>query len=324
MQAKPCCHASPDPAGDGKRFLFYSPIPASTYRESQLGILYMSGPKSKGIVSTVFSFLNNELPLQLYQLGNKEVQCYRAQPSSPLQPYIYYYWWLAVAPGDTSIEVIPDNAIDLVMSPNIPDFSILYLPQPEKFSIPLSGPISYVGISFRAESAADFFQLNHASMSACVPGADTTEDLAVTSIVKGVQGLTSADELANTLDERVTQYLSNPRETITPTLKLDIPKALAAMQASVGPRGMESIAERFGLSDRQFRRIMSSLFGYGPKKIQRVMRLQSSLKEMLTSDALLLEDGFYDEAHKIKEIRALTGLTPGEIKKVAEIYNSMI
>lgn len=272
----------------------------------------------------MFSLSNDELPLQLYQLGANNVQCFRVQPTEELKPYIYYYWWLAVAPGDTSIEVIPDNAIDLVMSPDIPDFSILYLPESEKFSIPLSGPISYVGISLRAESAADFFKLNHAAMNACIPGADTTQSLCVASLVEGIQGMISPDALASTLDNLTMQYFSNPRKTITSKIKLDIPKALAAMQASVGSQGMESIAERFELSDRQFRRIMSSLFGYGPKKIQRVMRLQSALKEMLTSDALVLEDGYYDEAHKIKEIRALTGLTPGEIKKVSEIYNSML
>jgi AraC-like DNA-binding protein len=272
----------------------------------------------------LFSSSNDELPLQLYQLGAKEFQFHRAQPSAQLQSYIYYYWWLDVASGDTSIEVIPDNAIDLVMSPDIPGFSVLYLPELEKFSIPLSGPITYVGISFRAESAADFFKLSHAELSACVPSVDATESLSLSSLVAGVQRMTSAEELTSTLDTLATQYLNRPNEHSTPTVKLDIPKALAAMQASVGSRGMESMAARFELSDRQFRRIMSSLFGYGPKKIQRVMRLQSSLKEMLTSDTLLLEDGFYDEAHKIKEIRALTGLTPGEIRKVAEIYNSMI
>ena len=95
------------------------------------------------------------------------------------------------------------------------------------------------------------------------------------------------------------------------------------MQASVGVRGMEDIAGLFDMSDRQFRRVMGSLFGYGPKKIQRVMRLQASLKALFASDALELEQGIYDDAHKIKEIRALTGLTQGQIKKMAEIYNAM-
>ena len=95
------------------------------------------------------------------------------------------------------------------------------------------------------------------------------------------------------------------------------------MQASVGSVGMDAIATHFGLSSRQFRRIMGTLFGYGPKKIQRVIRLQASLREILTADPDMQENGFYDQSHRIKEIRALTGLTPREIKKMSEIYNSM-
>lgn len=271
----------------------------------------------------LFCSFEDEKPLQLYQLGADSVQCFRVQPAENLQPYIYYYWWLAVAPGDTTIEVIPDNAIDLVMSPAIRDLSILYLPASEKFTIPLSGPITYIGISFRAEMAAAFFNLDYEAMATCKPGADTTEILGVDEMVNGVQQLEHPENLAGMLDRLAFERLHAPLETIPRAVRLDVSKALAAMQGSVGSHGMKSLAGNFGLSDRQFRRIMSSLFGYGPKKIQRVMRLQASLKEILNSDPLTLEDGFYDESHKIKEIHSLTGLTPGEIRKMAEIYNQM-
>jgi len=270
----------------------------------------------------LFSAFDDELPLQLYQLGTDRVQCFRSLPSDYLVPYIHYYWWLSIAPGNTTLDIIPDNAIDLVMSPDISDFSVLYLPAPQKFSIPLHGPINYVGISFRAASASNFFGVCSNILNDCAPGVDTTESLRIEAIVDGVQRLTHPEELAESLDALVSQRLEN-QTLARPVIKLDIDKALAAMQASVGPGRMDAVATHFGLSDRQFRRILGSLFGYGPKKIQRVMRLQASLKEILTADPNTMEDGFYDQAHRIKEVRALTGLTPGEIKKMSEIYNSM-
>lgn len=139
----------------------------------------------------------------------------------------------------------------------------------------------------------------------------------------GVQNLGQIDQLATTFDELLSARLSDQPVISNTMATLNVDKALAAMQASVGRLGMESIAAQFDLSDRQFRRIMGSLFGYGPKKVQRIMRLQNSLKEIFASGALSMEDGFYDEAHRIKEVRALTGLTPGQIKRMAEIYNSM-
>lgn len=271
----------------------------------------------------MFSLDKSESPLQLYQLGNDNVQCYQASPAKHLQPYIHYFWWLDIAPGDTSLEVIPDNAVDLVMSPDIPSFSILYLPVSEKFTIPLSGPITYVGISFRAEAAARFFNVDPEVMKNCLPGADATESLGIADMVNEVQALKQHELLADVMNELAAAKLNSQLAAKGQGVKLNFSKVLAAMQASVGARGMESIAEHFDLSDRQFRRIMGSLFGYGPKKIQRVMRLQASLKEILVADSLAAVDGFYDDAHRIKEIRKLTGLTPGEIRKMAEIYNSM-
>ena len=269
----------------------------------------------------MFSANDIDLPLQLHQIYNNNVQCYRALPANELKPYIYYYWWLDVAHGDTTLEVIPDNAIDLVMSPQIADLSLLYLPASCTFSIPLSGPITYVGISFRAESAASFFSVSQTTIQSCLPGENATTTLHTQSLLDGIQGLSIPDQLAATMDSLATTKLSNQHDSAITTHKLDIDKALAAMHESVGTSGMKSIAERFELSDRQFRRIMASLFGYGPKKVQRVMRLQSCLREILVADTILFEDGYYDEAHKIKEIRALTGLTPGQIKRMSEIYN---
>ena len=281
----------------------------------------------------MISSISNDIPLQLYHLVDGAVRCQQAKPPKNLQAYIYYYWWLDVAPGDTTLEVIPDNAIDLVMCPGIANFSILYLPASEKFTIPLSGPVTYIGISFRAAVTSEFFKVDVDDLKSCMAGEDTTEKLLIHELVNGVQNIKKPDQLAGVLDELVTSRLFeqcniSPTTASTTTasqaaLRLDIDKTLAAMQASVGTRGMQSVADQFGLSDRQFRRVMGSLFGYGPKKVQRVMRLQAALKEIFLADALQNEDGFYDEAHKIKEIRALTGFTPGQIRKMSEIYNSM-
>ncbi len=271
----------------------------------------------------MFALADSEVPLQLYHLVGERVHCYRAAPAERLRDYIYYYWWVDVAPGNTTLEVIPDNAIDLVMSPGIENFSILYLPATDKFTIPLYGPITYVGISFRAGAASAFFNVSQGLMQGCAPGEDATERLSITALVDGIQALEQSDQLASTLDALALARLSDRPAAPQVTEKLDVNKALAAMQGSVGARGMEEIAGLFDMSDRQFRRVMGSLFGYGPKKIQRVMRLQASLKALFTSNALALEDGFYDEAHKIKEIRALTGLAPGQIKRMSEIYNAM-
>ncbi|MEL6222960.1 MAG: DUF6597 domain-containing transcriptional factor [Cyanobacteria bacterium J06627_8] len=261
------------------------------------------------------------LPLQLYQLDTDKVTCHCALPSQSLSTFIYYYWWLDVADGETLLEVIPDNATDLVMSPSLNEFSIVYLPTSEKFSIQLTGPISYIGVSFRTEQMPMFFGMDLSLIKSLVPGEHTTQSLAIQTLVSEVQTLQHHNELANKLDQLLNDRLAQSPNNLGTIKTLDISNVLSAMQAAVGEAGVTAIASHFGLSDRQFRRIMQSLFGFGPKKIQRIMRLQASLRELLNPDTLATDDGFYDDAHRIKEIRSLTGLTPGQIRHMAEIYN---
>lgn len=264
------------------------------------------------------------LPLQLYQFGMDKLTCHCALPSQRLSTFIYYYWRLDVADGETLLEVIPDNATDLVMSPSINEFSVVYLPTSEKFSLQLTGPISYVGISFRTEQIPMFFGMDLPLIKSLAPGEHTTKSLTIQTLVNKIQNLQHPNEFASILDQFLTDRLAQSSNDLSPIKTLDIGNVLTAMQASVGEAGISAIASHFGLSDRQFRRIMQSLFGFGPKKIQRIiMRLQASLRALLNPDTLATDDGFYDDAHRIREIRSLTGLTPGQIKHMAEIYNAL-
>jgi len=88
-----------------------------------------------------------------------------------------------------------------------------------------------------------------------MPGADATESLGLGDMVAAVQSLKQPELLADTMNNLATEKLNNQVVAGKQGGKLDVSKVLAAMQASVGARGMESIAEHFGLSDRQFRRV---------------------------------------------------------------------
>ena len=65
------------------------------------------------------------------------------------------------------------------------------------------------------------------------------------------------------------------------------------------------------------RRRFLAAVGYGPKMLERVLRLRRFLAGGLGgSDGLAraaVEAGYADQAHLSRECRALTGLTPGEL-----------
>jgi AraC-like DNA-binding protein len=77
-------------------------------------------------------------------------------------------------------------------------------------------------------------------------------------------------------------------------------------------------AQQAGISERHLHRRFLAAVGYGPKLLQRILRLQKFLQWCQTSNAGLAElaatSGYADQAHLTREARALTGLRPTELR----------
>ena len=74
---------------------------------------------------------------------------------------------------------------------------------------------------------------------------------------------------------------------------------------------VDRLADDLGFSDRQLRRRFDAAVGYGPKTLQRVLRLRRFLGGPRTGIAMAAIDvGYADQAHLTRECRALTGLAP--------------
>ena len=84
-----------------------------------------------------------------------------------------------------------------------------------------------------------------------------------------------------------------------------------------GQVSIDELAEELNINRRQLERKFSSAIGLSPKQLSKVIRLQSTLKMLeqkkfssLTS--LAYENGYYDQAHFIKDFREFTGVSPKE------------
>ena len=84
----------------------------------------------------------------------------------------------------------------------------------------------------------------------------------------------------------------------------------------------EDIAERVGLSERQFRRRSHAAIGYGPKTLQRILRFQRFVRlidaaaELPDLASLAALTGYADQPHLTRECRALSGSTPTELHRL--------
>lgn len=82
--------------------------------------------------------------------------------------------------------------------------------------------------------------------------------------------------------------------------------------------GVASVAAGIGWSERQFRRASLTAFGYGPKQLARILRFRRALTQAQQSDhplrCIAAEQGYADEAHLCRDVKALTGESLTQIR----------
>jgi AraC-like DNA-binding protein len=100
--------------------------------------------------------------------------------------------------------------------------------------------------------------------------------------------------------------------------------ALRAAHALVADHrlSVDALADMLGWSPRRLHREMTLTCGYGPKTLQRIVRLQRTLRlarrralaqRRPTLAMLAFDAGYADQAHMTRDFRDLTGFTPREL-----------
>ncbi|MFE0365316.1 helix-turn-helix transcriptional regulator [Streptomyces jietaisiensis] len=87
----------------------------------------------------------------------------------------------------------------------------------------------------------------------------------------------------------------------------------AALEAG---RTVSATADSLGIGARTLHRRSRAAFGYGPKTLARILRLQRALRAGARGASpaeIASRTGYADQAHLTRELRALTGMTPGRL-----------
>lgn len=97
-------------------------------------------------------------------------------------------------------------------------------------------------------------------------------------------------------------------------------EAIRLIVASGGRIRVRELAFELGVSERRVQQLFHEHIGLSPKEICRLARFRDVLARSRRERArgwteLALEFGFYDQAHLANEVRAFTGLTPGELAR---------
>lgn len=209
-------------------------------------------------------------------------------------------WQRAVGPAPLLTRILPDGCLDLLW-----DGSRLLVAGPDTTARrhESRAGASYVALRFSGGTGPALLG---------VP-ADEVRDQTLT-----------LDELWPSADARVLgeRVAANPAAVLEAWA---IERAGSREVDALGPRilGLAAVgtpiavmADRLGLSARHLHRRCLPIFGYGPRRLARILRLGRAVNEARTELPLAQVAagcGYTDQAHLSREMRELAGTTPREL-----------
>ncbi len=196
--------------------------------------------------------------------------------------------------------VLPDGCMDLIWA----DGHLLVAGPDTRAYVPGETAVRYAGIRFAPGDAPAFFG---------VPARELRDRRVALGALWGeaearrlAERITEAPDPATALDELV-RHRAAEAPAPDPLLR-------AVAERLAAGRPVAETADAVGLCARQLHRRSLDAFGYGPKTLARVLRLQRALalvRAGVPYAEAALRSGCADQAHLARETRALAGTTLG-------------
>ncbi len=271
---------------------------------------YRSG---KEISSTIREHFK---PVQPIINFDDDVSYEEITPGLPLGDFIFCYWRLHTRKPlekKFSYKIVADGCIDIFLEATRPieNYVMGFCKSHSEFF--LESTFNYFGIRFLPVGFARLFNIDASELT------DKVESLnmVLPAISKElVDMFDDENTLLNFKNKADTYFLSILRKSET---KLDT-RLVKAMEQILQRRGILSIEQDLNteLGPRQLRRLFNFYIGASPKTFSQVIRFQTILNATQTNSRLRFsmsfDDGYFDQAHFIKEFRRMSGLTPGAFK----------
>ncbi len=235
---------------------------------------------------------------------------FEAAPS--LYPHLVCMWSTVVERDQAPHLVLPDACIDIVFVGDRPPIVAGPATLPVRAAIPPGTVV--VGARFRPGAAPSWLKVPaHELLDRNVPLEDLLGRPAATLAQQVLQTPAAAAR-----PQLLQDFLASRLRAVRPTDT--VVDAVASRLATMRLADIGSLSGGVGLSERQLLRRCRERLGYGPKTLHRILRLQHLLllaaRRSLRREglaALAATAGYADQAHMARDVRALTGLRPGDL-----------
>jgi len=240
------------------------------------------------------------------------------RPSPPFAPFVQCYWSItAVSAPSILNRVCPDGCADIVidlsasLSMSAPAnagrvYAVGTMRRASR--VPLVGCVHLFGVRFRPSVAGPFFG---------VPMYELTDrTVPLSELWTGAHDLAARLQEAATLPERTSrleQFLGERLRRVaepTPVVR----EAVRYIARTGGAGRTRDLKQAVGVGGRHLERRFREAVGISPKAYARVIRFRRALAALRASPVawsrLAAEVGYYDQAHLIRDVRALAGVNP--------------
>jgi AraC-like DNA-binding protein len=169
------------------------------------------------------------------------------------------------------------------------------------------------GIRLRPAGAAAFLRDSPAAVAGAVIDLDALLGSGIESLRDQLAGIPRLGDRARALAAAVERHLAGAR-----TPSPEVRGALVRLAASGGTATVAELVAASGWSHRHFAVRFRAEVGLAPKAFARVARFEAAFARLqaLTRPRwaeFAAEQGYYDQAHLIRDFRALAGATPVEV-----------
>jgi AraC-like DNA-binding protein len=240
-----------------------------------------------------------------------------------LRPYVGCFWIIDAERGAT-IRVVPDGTTAISTQSGRDVASEWFLrgplvrPEERRFrsAATLVGVRMRPGVAFLLTGiAAHAIVGRRVRVSGLVPAAAA----AVSAPRDGLTPMQQIDVLQRLLIER----LANA------SVHAVVAQAVDTIDRARGCVRVGDVAAASGVSPRHLNRLMRLWIGYGPKRLCRIIRFQTTLHQMegaprRSGAALASETGYFDQAHLTVDVARFAGTTPRHLTNrcAADFYKT--
>jgi AraC-like DNA-binding protein len=228
-------------------------------------------------------------------------ECLVFRPAQDLSSVIDCTW--EAAPSvDTECEIVPDGSLELcfVLSDSQPDL-LLFGPATRRSQFSMKGGTSYIGLRFRPGIGAALFHESASSLADnCISIGDSQEFSA-----ERLLELTDQVHRRSYLESRIRRLLGRLQSGVAGCVS----HAVTRIEKLHGNLRIDSLAEHYGISQRQLERAFLQQVGLSPKAYARIVRIRDAANYLKkhpseTGANVAALYGFTDQSHLLRDLRA--------------------